>query len=162
MSERVVRHKEFTYRVPVLDEDDNQVTKTTKHGQDRPKFRRLHAKRYDVIDDADIHEDDLDRAEAFNVFFTDEEVERLRRGDNPADEPATAPVEGVPDDLNFDDQDMLVGWIKTAKPNVKTVVSAAGDDPDKAIALMDAEEEASGGQPRKSVMDGLQKVASAE
>jgi hypothetical protein len=159
VSERVVKHKELTYRVPVTDEDGGQVTKTTKHGQERPKYRRVHARRYATIDDAEMAPDDLERAEAFGAFFTDEELEAIRGGEASEPAEATKPPEGVPEDLNFDDNDQLVGWIKTAKPTAATVVAAAGDDPDKAIALMDAEEEASGGQPRKSVMDPLGKIA---
>jgi hypothetical protein len=45
---------------------------------------------------------------------------------------------------------------------VATVVAAAGDDPDKAEALLAAEEEATGGQPRKGVESGLEVLMEEE
>ena len=74
-------------------------------------------------------------------------------------EPTGSAGAGSELDLNYDDQEQLVNWIKAAKPNANEVIAAAQGDPDKAAALMDAESEATGGQPRKTVMDGLSKIA---
>lgn len=155
MAEKVIKHKWFTFQVPVLDENGEPVMKTTKHGQERPKMRRVHARRHQRVDIP--LEDEVARGEALGAFFTEEELAAAEAAASESP-PATQPS-GVPEDLNFDDNDMLVNWLKTAKPNATVVVAAAGDDPDKAIALMDAEEEATGGQPRKTVMEPLQKIA---
>lgn len=169
MTEKVIKHKEFTFSVPVLDDEGNPVVKTTKHGQEREKVRRVHARRHQKVDIP--LDEDVERGEALGAFFTEEELGTIRGG-TPEGEAAAAerddvppgdqpPAEAAPEDLNFDDHDMLVRWIRDSKPSAAKVVAAAGDDPDKAIALLDAEEEASGGQSRKSVTGPLNKIAGA-
>lgn len=143
---KVIKHSMFSYSIPKLDEDGEPIIRTTKHGAERPAVRRAHASRFDEVDIP--LDEDVERGEAMGAFFTDEEVAAMK-GESPA---------AGADGLNFDDQDALVRWIKEEKPNASAVVSAADDDPDKAMALLDAEEEATGGQPRKTVADGLQKV----
>ena len=59
---------------------------------------------------------------------------------------------------DFSSHDTLVGWIQMAKPTVSEVVDAADNDPDKAEAPLAAEKEATGGQPRKGVKQGLEDV----
>ena len=44
------------------------------------------------------------------------------------------------------------------KPNAKEVVEAAGDDKEFADRLLKAEVQASGGEPRSTVKEGLEKV----
>jgi len=145
---KVIKHSMFSYSIPKVDEDGDDIVRTTKHGVERAAVRRAHASRFDEVDIP--LEDDVQKGEAMGAFFTDEEVAAMK-GESPA-----AAEEG----LNFDDQDALVRWIKEDKPNAHQVVEAAGDNPDKAMALLDAEEEATGGQPRRTVSDGLQKVIS--
>jgi len=143
---KVIKHSMFSYAIPKTDEDGEPIIRQTKHGVDRPAVRRAHASRFDEVDIP--LDEDVERGEAMGAFFTDEEVAAMK-GESPA-----AAANG----LNFDDPDALVRWIKEDKPNAGEVVNAADDDPDKAMALLDAEEEATGGQPRKTVSDGLQKI----
>jgi hypothetical protein len=67
--------------------------------------------------------------------------------------------EGGDEDVSAFSHDELVAWIRDDQPPAKEVVSAAKGNPDNAKKLMAAEEEASGSQPRKSVMDPLRKIA---
>jgi hypothetical protein len=62
--------------------------------------------------------------------------------------------------LNYDNHEELVAWIRTQRPTADAVVAAAQNDPDKAEALLDAEVEATGDQPRKSVKEPLEKIMS--
>jgi hypothetical protein len=149
-----IKHREFSYRVPILDDDGEQVVKTTKHGREVPKYRRSHAYRRQQVDIP--LDEDVERGVAFGAFYTEDELNAMAGGEVEVE--ATGSNE-VPSDLNYDDQGELVTWIKESKPNAQAVIDAAQNDPDKAIALMDAEEEATGGQPRKTVMSGLQKIA---
>lgn len=52
----------------------------------------------------------------------------------------------------------LAAWFDT-KPTVQDVLDAAGDDPQRAQRLLDAENEASGNDPRKGVVEGLAAIA---
>jgi hypothetical protein len=161
-----VKHKLFTYRVPVLDAEGNPVIAKSKRNIERAKFRTVHAQRFQAINLDDIPEDELARGEELGAFFTEDEL-RVLRGGAPAasngsnGEESTEGTDEVPEELNFDDHDSLVLWIKTQKPTVDAVVAAAGDDPDNAEALLDAENEATGGQPRSSLVTRLKKIIEA-
>jgi len=152
-----IKHAMFSWREPVLDADGEQVVVSTKRGQERPKFSIRHATRGQTVT---VPEDAYDWGLERGAFLSEEEDAVREAKLAESDSPASAGA-GTEPDLNFDDQDQLVNWIRDAKPNAATVVGAAGNDPDKAAALMDAEREATGGQPRKTVMDGLQKIASS-
>lgn len=161
MTEKYIKHSMFTYSVPKLDADGEPIIRTSKHGMERPAVRRVHAERFQLVDIP--LEEDIRRGEALGAFFTDEEV--AERGGRPMPlqdtESATEGEETRPSDgreLDFDDHDSLVLWIKESRPTATIVVQKAANDPDKAAALMDAEEEATGGQPRKSVKDRLQRI----
>jgi hypothetical protein len=52
----------------------------------------------------------------------------------------------------------LTGWIKQSKPNVDDTVALAEGDPERAQRVLDAETAATGGSPRKSVQEQLEKV----
>ena len=70
---------------------------------------------------------------------------------------AEAAESGVPD-LNTATVVEVAAWISESRPDVPTTIAAAGDDPAKAGKLLDAENEATGGDPRKGVEDGLTKI----
>jgi hypothetical protein len=99
-------------------------------------------KKFDAFDD--VEGDDLDDAQQ-----VDEQVAEEDADEEVADD----------EDVSAFTHDELVAWIRDDQPPAKEVVSSAGNDPDKARKLMAAEEEASGSQPRKSVMDPLRKIA---
>jgi hypothetical protein len=153
-----VKHAIFTYRVPVLDAGGEQVV-VQRRGGERKKFRTVHKRRFEGIDLTDIPQDELDRGEAMGAFFTDAEVaERLGLNEVKDAEAAESGSIEVPSELDFDDHDALVLWIKVQKPTAAAVVNAAGNDSDKAEALLAAEVEATGDQPRKSVKEPLEKI----
>jgi len=63
-------------------------------------------------------------------------------------------------DVNTASVDDLADWIKTEHPIVNDVVQASGGDPDVAQKLLEAESQATGGEPRKGVLEGLSAVIS--
>lgn len=69
-------------------------------------------------------------------------------------------------ELSSLDHEDLVDWLMGTgmfdgqkKPTAAEVVTAAEGDPALAKRLLDAEQEASGGEPRKQVREGLEKTA---
>jgi hypothetical protein len=151
-----IKHAMFSWREPVLDEDGEQIVVRTKHGRERPKYSNRHAIRGQTVT---VPEEVYDYGMERGAFLTPEEDAMRDATLAEADTPVLAGAGSAPD-LNYDDQDQLVNWIRDSKPTAPEVIAAADGDPDKAAALMDAEDEATGGQPRKTVMDGLQKIAS--
>lgn len=71
-------------------------------------------------------------------------------------EPETPGAPSEPSDLVAADHGSLVEFVDNAKAD--QVVEAAGDDAQLAQRLLDAETEAQGGEPRKTVESGLTKV----
>jgi ABC-type transport system substrate-binding protein len=53
-------------------------------------------------------------------------------------------------------------WIKTSKPTVDETVAEAEGDPEKAKQVLEAENVATGGQPRRGVVDGLTQLIESE
>lgn len=157
-----VKHKLFTFSVPVLDANGEQVVRQNKRGGSRPKFRTVHKQRFEAIDLEEITEDELERGEEAGAFFTEGELSKMRNpGGRPVEGVSSIPEVGsdeVPTELNYDDHDALVLWIKNQRPTNAAVVAAAQNDPDKAEALLDAEVEATGDQARKGVREPLEKI----
>jgi hypothetical protein len=154
---RVVKHGVFWYHAPEVgivngEEKVLLVEKLAFHGQAVEINRQA----------------DLDRGELHGAFFTEEEGERILARQSGADIPE--PVGGrdgedEPREVSELDEDELVDWLMGTgefdgrkKPNADEVVAAAGDDPELAGRLLDAEERAQGGQPRQGVEQGLNKV----
>jgi hypothetical protein len=63
-------------------------------------------------------------------------------------------------DVNTASVEELADWIKTERPTVNDVVQASGGDPDVAQKLLEAESQATDGEPRKGVLEGLSAVIS--
>ena len=55
----------------------------------------------------------------------------------------------------------LAEWIEEDEPTVDETVEAADGDPNVARRLLEAEHLATGGEPRKDVVDGLNKIINA-
>jgi hypothetical protein len=53
----------------------------------------------------------------------------------------------------------LAAWIREDRPTVNEVIELAGDDPQLASRLLEAENQATDNTPRKGVLEGLQTVA---
>lgn len=56
----------------------------------------------------------------------------------------------------------LVEWIQEDTPTVPQTVNAAGGDPEQAKRILKAEKEATGGQPRKSLVEGLNAIVGGD
>jgi hypothetical protein len=56
--------------------------------------------------------------------------------------------------------DDLARWIEGEKPNVQDTVNASGGEPDLARKLLEAESQATDGEPRRGVLEGLTAVIS--
>lgn len=101
---------------------------------------------------------DQQRADKFEVFYTDEELTRLQP------DGTLAPVGGDPasESIVLDESssvEELTAWIGEDQPTIDEVVELAGDSPVMARKLIDAETAATGGDPRKGVTTKLEKVA---
>lgn len=142
MTEVQIRHAQFTY----FEEIGSKVNKRT--GEDVPDLATRHAKYGEIVDIS--RDEDYQRGVAHGAF---EDVVAEEQTEEAQEEPEP---ETVP--LDWERHDDLVEWIRDDKPTAKEVVSAAEGDPEKAQKLMDAENEASGSQPRKAVMDPLRKI----
>jgi hypothetical protein len=142
MAKRTIRAAQFMYFIPT------GRTRRLKGGVEEDVLSVRHALRGDTVDIP--RDEDVERGERTGTFVPDV-VEQA----SPA---------AVEEDtgLDFSDMGALVGWIKKDHPNVNTVVAAAEDDPDKAQMLLAAEEQATGGQPRKGVSSGLNLIINAE
>jgi hypothetical protein len=120
-------------------------------------------------------EKDIQRGEEAHAFVTEEdeaaakeaaeadaaEIAAVQQSQLEAQSPAatdtdtdTEEVEEVSSISDMSDEE-LVAWIKEDKPTAHEVVDAAEGDPALARRLLDAEDEASGGDSRKSVISGL-------
>jgi hypothetical protein len=118
-------------------------------------------------------EEDIARGEELHAFVTEEDIEaaeaaadaeaeeseemrqsQLEAQAKPTD---TEEVEEVSSVSEMSDEE-LIDWIKKDKPNAHEVVDAAEGDPDLARRLLDAEDAATGGDSRKSVVSGLTAV----
>jgi hypothetical protein len=90
----------------------------------------------------EVNDLDFKRGQRHGAFYTD------------ADEKTEG--SGAPGaEATLDD---LVNWIETDKPTVQDVVDASGGDLVKAKLLLDAENAATGNDPRKGVVEGLTAV----
>lgn len=149
MTQVKIRIAQFQYHEEV-------GTKTHKRtGEEVPLLATRFARHGEVVDVT--RDEDLERGEATGAFeeqANEEESEADLESEEGTDEVIEEEVSWTHDDL--------VVWIRDDQPTAKEVVAAAGNDPDKAQKLMAAEEEASGSQPRKSVMDPLRKIAGTE
>lgn len=100
------------------------------------------AKRFDAITDPDNNID-----AAGNVVDDGGEVVKF----DPADDVA---AESSVQSLSL--------WIKEDKPTVDQVVEEANEDPDAARKLLDAENHATGGSPRSTLVEQLNEIIEGE
>lgn len=96
-------------------------------------------------DEIELSERDYKRALEFDAIYT---------GNEP--DPDTVGADSVVADEESDDVREVAAWITESKPTIEETLDSAGGDPDRAELLLEAENLATGGQPRKGVVDGLQ------
>ena len=99
------------------------------------------------------------KGEASHAFYTDEERERIEAGSNP-DEPLSSSSGG---DVSSMGEYELSEYIKGANPEgkeltVNETVALAGTDKDLAHRILQAENIATDGEPRKGVEAGLTSI----
>ena len=153
MAERTIRHLGFWYMVELEDRfhpgETYWVEKTAAQGEtiDIPR------------------DEDIERGEELHAFLTEEDVAEQEAALEAEQEaiveaqqaqlivPSTQ-VEEV-DSVSQMSDDELVAWIREEKPNANEVVAAAEGDPEQARRLLDAEDTATDGDSRKSVVHGL-------
>lgn len=140
--EKTIRAAQFMYFVPTGE------TYRDKTGEEHEHLAVRHAFFGDTVDIP--RAEDVETGEKGGAFVTDdEEVEQ--------DSPVAADEE-----TDLFSHDSLVLWIRNTKPSAAKVVEAAEDNPEKAEALLKAENEATGGQPRKAVTRGLEEILEEE
>jgi hypothetical protein len=140
MSKQTIRVAQFMYYVPT------GRTRARKDGKTEDILSVRHALRGDTVDIP--REEDVERGERVGAFVLEEVA-------------PSGPVE-IEEDVNtgpdFSSHDMLVEWFEDNKPSAREVINAAEGNADKADMLLDAEETASGGHSRKSVVTALNKI----
>lgn len=142
---KTIRVAQFMYYQPTGEQRFNRKT-----GQDEEVLSVRHAFFGDVVDVP--RAEDIESGENAGAFEQDE----VEQESPVAEEPAAT------DGPVFDSHDSLVLWIKNTKPSAAAVVAAADNDPDKADQLLAAENEATGGQPRKAVKRDLEAIMEEE
>jgi hypothetical protein len=140
MARKTIRAAQFMYYVPT------GVVRKLKDGAEEEVLSVRHALHGDTVNIP--RDEDVERGERAGAFEVEQE--------SPAVEEQTTTG------LQFSDYDALVGWFKDEQPTVTTVISAADGNPDKAQMLLAAENEASGGQPRKGVTTGLNRIIKSD
>jgi hypothetical protein len=157
MTAKRIRHAQFQFYL-------EQSYTDPQSGEDKVRLIPRIVRRGTVVDIP--REEDVKRGESMGAF--DEEQppsdEELASRSSWSESEPDGDDEGPADlsDEDFRSHDKLVTWIRDERPKAAEVVAAAGDDPDKAEALMEAENEASGGDPRKTVVERLQKIIDQE
>jgi hypothetical protein len=141
-----IQHAQFMYYV--------EVPYTAPDGEDSTRLSRRIAMHGDIVDIP--RDEDVSRGEELGAFTDDEDLEVPDDAAEDADAANAEEAAGTPD-INAN-HDELVNWIQKSKPNEDAMVNAAQGDPAMAQALMDAEDEASGSQPRKGVINRLQAI----
>lgn len=130
--ERVVKAQfvRYTKLVPVPGSDDSRPVIAT-------------ARRNESVN---VLESEVERLEALDSFLSDATVTRTEDG------------EVVEVDVREMTDGDLAAWIKDEGPTAKEVVDLAGDDAEIAQRLLNAEQTATEGHPRKNVSGPLTKI----
>lgn len=154
MAERevTIKHGLFYYHEPVKrivagEEKEVLVERLAFHGQT-----------VNLTRDADI-----ERGEEHGAFYSKDELKALQAGSAPAAAPEAQTGDGESRPVSELDDEELVDWLMGTgefdgqkKPTANEVVAAIGDDPELADRVLAAEETASGGNPRKAVVEHVE------
>jgi hypothetical protein len=98
------------------------------------------------------------------ISLLDEDYMRLKNGGAVLDAEEADALEAEPEDEILDvataSVDDLARWIEQEKPTINAVVQASGGEAEIAKKLLEAESQATDGDPRKGVLEGLTAVIS--
>jgi hypothetical protein len=143
-----IEHAQFLYY------EESGSTTDPETGEEVPLLAARFARYGQTVDIP--RDEDYQRGEKFGAFADPSEAEAEAVEEELSDDDDSGEDD---DEVDIESHDELVAWIRDEKPTAKAVVRAAGNNPEHAKKLMVAENEASGSQPRKSVMDPLRKIA---
>jgi hypothetical protein len=159
-----VRIREVTYaRVTTNMLDQRVMEYPTAYGPGRPEIEPTAV----LGPDFDPESPEAQRAvEDFKlgqkIELLDDDYVRLMNGNAVVDaqvaEAQAVQAEEEEMDVTTASVDDLARWIQTEQPNVNETVQASGGEPDLAHKLLEAESQATDGDPRKGVVDGLSAV----
>lgn len=155
-----VRIREVPYTVLSKDILGNPMTsQASGYGPGRPEI--LPANRTDDVDPADAATDyELGQL----IYLNDADYMRLKNAHCVVDEDEVLTVEDEAGAHVFDIRSASVEEVaevlRSSKPNANDTVAMSEGDPDLAAKLLEAENQASEGEPRQSVLEGLSKVIS--
>ena len=100
---------------------------------------------------------DFHRAQKFDAIYTDDEENPRDAAEDTAEKVDTGQVSFR--DATVED---LSTWIQVKQPSSDRILEEANNDPELARKLLDAEEHATGGEPRDEVEDGLTEIIDGE
>lgn len=115
-------------------------------GETRPVERI--ARRGDVVE---LDDKNLARAKKFDAIADPEDDVEPEGGDT-AQFPESVTIEDA-------SVEQVADWIKREKPTVDAVVEEANENPENARKLIEAEELATGQQPRSTLVEKLEEIA---
>lgn len=120
-----------------------------EHDPESREAQEAH-KNFKLGEEIELYDDDYIRLKNGGAVVDSKQAEEMAVEDE--DEEVLNVVTASVDDL--------ARWIESEKPNIQEVVDASGGEPDLAQKLLEAESQATDGDPRKGVMDGLATVIS--
>lgn len=125
----------------VMTKHDNKRTVKIRsfNYRDEDGSERIGTKREEVL----ISAEDAERGDRLGAFASEEE-------------------EGLIEEVEISalSDDELVDWIKEEKPNAQEIMDVTAGDSKLAQRLLAAETSATGGDPRKTVVKGLEAIVS--
>ncbi|HKV43864.1 MAG TPA: hypothetical protein VJT32_04205 [bacterium] len=136
--DRMIKNLSFLYEVAVEQPDGTQ------------RIEAREAKHGDVVTLEQMGEIARQKGEQSGAFYTDEERERIEAGGSP-----DAPAGGAGGDVSSLGEYELAEYIKSNNLTVGDTVALAGSDKDLAHRVLQAENIATDGEPRKGVETGL-------
>jgi hypothetical protein len=152
MAERTVKHLGFWYMVEIED----------RFHPGRTYWVERTARQGETIDIP--REEDVTRGDEIHAFVTEEDLKKqeaeAKAEQSPILSDGTDTGTEEVDSVSVMSDDELVTWIKEDKPTAHEVVDAAEGDPNLARRLLDAEDAATDGDSRKSVISGLTAIIS--
>lgn len=140
---RVVRNLQFSYLAATTGLDNNQVLTPI----DLPRDSEVNVDQIGLLA--------LQRGEKHHEFYTTAELEALRR---PAQSDAAVQAAITSGDLSELGEYELAEWIKETQPTINDVLEHVGEDKEFAHRMLQAENIATDGEPRRGLEEGLSRI----